>query len=79
MTNAVVPALRELVAALDRRAANVERLGEASIVREAAVLRAKAMHRIRQLTIGNDDHAASDPTAAAVMTDDGCVEKNEDR
>ena len=35
----VVRALRELVDALDRRVAHVERLGEAQIAREAAGLR----------------------------------------
>ena len=43
----VVHALRELVDALDRRVAHVERLGEARIAREAAGLRKEAVHRIQ--------------------------------
>ena len=41
--------LRELVAALDRRAPQVERVGEAAIARDAAVLRKKALQRIAKL------------------------------
>jgi len=41
--------LRELVAALDRRAPRVERVGEADIARDAAVLRKKALQRIAKL------------------------------
>jgi hypothetical protein len=46
----VVHALRELVDALDRRVAHVERLGEARIAREAAALRTEAVNRIQELT-----------------------------
>jgi hypothetical protein len=70
--NLVVPALRELVDALDRRVAHVERLGEARIVREAASLRKEAVNRIRELMTAPCDH---DPREAArsyaVMADDG--------
>jgi hypothetical protein len=45
-----VHALRELVDALDRRVAHVERLGEAGIAREAASLRQEAVNRIHELT-----------------------------
>ncbi len=41
--------LRELIAALDRRLPQVERIGEATIAREAAALRAGAMQRIVEL------------------------------
>lgn len=41
--------LRELVAALDLRLPRVERMDEARIAREAAALRADAMHRIIEL------------------------------
>ena len=41
--------LRELVAALDRRAPQVERAGEAQIARDAASLRDKALKRIAAL------------------------------
>jgi hypothetical protein len=51
----VVQALRELVDALDRRVAHVERLGEARIAREAAGLRKEALHRIQELTAASPD------------------------
>lgn len=41
--------LEELVAALDRRVPRVEQAGEASIARDAATLRAKAMQRLAEL------------------------------
>jgi hypothetical protein len=41
--------LRELIAALDRRVRHVERIGEASIARDAAALREKALKRIAEL------------------------------
>jgi len=41
--------LRELIAALDRRVPQVQRAGEASIAREAAALRARALKRIEEL------------------------------
>ena len=41
--------LRELVAALDRRVPQVHRVGELSIARSAATLRAAAMRRIEEL------------------------------
>jgi hypothetical protein len=41
--------LRELVAALDRRVAHVERAGEAAVARDAAALRKKATKRISEL------------------------------
>jgi hypothetical protein len=41
--------LHELVAALDRRVPQVERAGEATIAREAAALRKKALKRIAEL------------------------------
>ena len=42
-------ALEELIAALDRRVARVERAGEAVIARDAAMLRAKAVSRLAEL------------------------------
>jgi hypothetical protein len=45
----MIRALRELVAALDRRAPQVERAGEESIAHDAALLRARALKRIEQL------------------------------
>jgi phage shock protein A len=41
--------LHELIAALDRRAPQAERSGEASIARAAAALRAETMKRIADL------------------------------
>ena len=45
----VVRQLRELIAALDRRMPQVLRAGEASIARDAAALRARALKRIEAL------------------------------
>ena len=42
--------LEELIAALDRRVPRVEQAGEASIARDAAALRAKAVKRLAQLS-----------------------------
>ena len=42
-------ALEELIAALDRRVARIERAGEAVIARDAAALRAKAVSRLSEL------------------------------
>ena len=41
--------LTELIAALDRRVPRVEQAGEATIAREAAALRAKAVERLAEL------------------------------
>ena len=49
--------LEELIKALDRRVPRVERLGEATIARDAAALRARAIARLAEL--------ASDPPAAS--------------
>jgi hypothetical protein len=50
MTSAqLIRALRELVAALDRRVPRVDRAGEAAIASDAAALRARAMERIEEL------------------------------
>ena len=45
----VVRELQELIAALDRRVPQVQRAGEASIAREAAALKARALKRIEEL------------------------------
>ena len=52
--------LRELVEALDRRVPQVERAGEVSIARAAAVLRIEALKRIQELEHDSDDVAAAD-------------------
>jgi predicted RNA-binding Zn ribbon-like protein len=41
--------LRELIAALDRRAPHIERAGEASIAKDAAALRARALKLLKDL------------------------------
>ena len=41
--------LLELIAALDRRAPQVQRAGEAAIARDAAALKAQALRRIEEL------------------------------
>ena len=45
----VVRKLQELIAALDRRVPQVQRAGEASIARDAAALKARALKRIEEL------------------------------
>jgi hypothetical protein len=50
----LVSELLEFIAALDRRVPRVERLGEATIAREAAALRARAVRRLRDLEAGAD-------------------------
>ena len=42
-------ALQELIEALDRRVAHIERAGEAVIARDAAALREKAVSRLAEL------------------------------
>ena len=46
----ITAALRELIVALDRRVAHVERIGEIQIAKDAAILRSKALRRIEELT-----------------------------
>ena len=68
----VVRALRELVDALDRRVAHVERLGGARIARETVALREEAVNRIHELTAALPDRNAREAErAGGVMTDDG--------
>jgi hypothetical protein len=74
MSNAdlVVQALRELVEALDRRVAHVERLGEARIGVDALALRTAAVRRIDELTAALSDRATRETErSGGVMTDDG--------
>ena len=47
---AIIVALRELVEALDRRIPDMERVGEAHTLEQAADLRAQALMRIRALS-----------------------------
>jgi hypothetical protein len=54
MTHAdLVRELQELIAALDRRLPRVEQAGEASIARDAAALREKALARLAELEVQN--------------------------
>jgi hypothetical protein len=48
----VVQELRELIAALDRRVPQIERLGEQDIARDSALLKKKAQERIVRLESG---------------------------
>ena len=65
-------ALRELVDALDRREAHLERLGEARIAREAVALRREAMTRIQELSAAPCDRDTREAErSASVMADDG--------
>ena len=50
----VIRHLHELIAALDRRVPHVERAGEASIARDAADLRSRAVKRRKVSVLGND-------------------------
>jgi hypothetical protein len=45
----VVRELLELIAALDRRVPQMQRAGEASIARDAAALKSRALQRIEEL------------------------------
>jgi hypothetical protein len=68
----VVAALRELVEALDRRVPHVERLGEARIAREAALLRSDAVARIAELAAKQQERDAREAARSdARLTDDG--------
>jgi hypothetical protein len=48
-TSDLTRALEELIEALDRRVAQIERAGEATIARDAAALRAQAVRRLAEL------------------------------
>jgi hypothetical protein len=75
----VVHALRELVDALDRRVADVERLGETRIAREAAALREEAVNRIQELSATSSERDTREAErSGGVMTDDGGPLRNED-
>jgi hypothetical protein len=47
--SASIRELLELIAALDRRVPHVQRAGEASIARDAAALKARALKRLEEL------------------------------
>jgi hypothetical protein len=67
-------ALRELIAALDRRVPCVERTGEIRIAKDAAMLRSEAVMRIEELKHAGSDHPCYDQELVeAIMTDDGAL------
>jgi hypothetical protein len=47
--SATIRHLLELIAALDRRVPHIHRAGEASIARDAAALKARALKRLEEL------------------------------
>ena len=51
--------LEELIAALDRRVPRVESAGEASIARDAAALREKAVRRLAELRDEDSDEGGA--------------------
>lgn len=53
--------LQELIAALDRRTFHLERAGEASIARDAAALREKALKCLADLDAGEQSRKAVTP------------------
>lgn len=57
--------LQELIAALDRRVPRVERAGEASIAREGAALKAKAMKRLAELSAEKAGRLSGKPAASS--------------
>ena len=63
--------LDELVAALDRRVPRVERAGEASIAREAAALREKAVKRLAELAPERVAPPHDGPDASSEGADSG--------
>lgn len=67
----ITAALRELIVALDRRVAHVERIGEIQIAKDAAILRSKALRRIEELTQVRSDQQYDEELVEAIMTDDG--------
>jgi hypothetical protein len=56
--SATIRHLLELIAALDRRVPHIQRAGEASIARDAAALKARALKRLEELE-GEPSSAAS--------------------
>jgi hypothetical protein len=66
-TARVIAALAELIDALDRRVAHIERAGEIQIARDAARLKSEAVARINELRSPESDSKL----ANAVMSDDG--------
>ena len=55
----LVRRLRELISALDRRVPQLERAGEASIARDAAALKVRALDRIAEVEREDDESLAA--------------------
>lgn len=68
--------LRELIAALDRRAPQAERVGEASIAKEAVALRANAMKRLKDLA--TEERWRNVETAKPAVTEEKRTSGNHD-
>jgi hypothetical protein len=66
----LVLALREIVAALDRRVPQIERAGEVGIARDALVVRRAAIERLHELQPACEG-LYDEELVHAIMTDDG--------
>ena len=64
-------ALRELIAALDRRVPHIERTAERQIARDSELLRSTAVRRINGLLVEWEHHRYDPELVEAIMTDDG--------
>ena len=66
LTTTTIRHLRELIAALDWRLPQVQRIGEAKIAQDAALLKAAALARIAelQLTLEADPGSSDEPARA---------------
>jgi hypothetical protein len=62
--------LQELIAALDRRVPQVERIGEIEIAREGRALREKALQRIAELEASPETSHTSESLRMNVLDDD---------
>lgn len=66
----LVLALREIIAALDRRVPQIERAGEVGIARDALVVRQAAIERLHELQHAGEA-VYDEALVHAIMTDDG--------
>ena len=62
--SATIRHLLELIAAIDRRVPHIQRAGEASIARDAAALKARALKRLKELE--DDAQTTADPSAGSL-------------
>ena len=70
--NELIRDLHELIAALDRRVPQVERAGEASIARDAAALKVKALKRVAEL----EDHDSLQSSRLSARAEETTGEMN---